>query len=69
MPGSGWRDLLGRATWGHPVGRAATFVLTDLAVAAAFHRGGTDFHPVLAVVVAMGGWAVSLVRWPPDAKR
>ena len=68
MSTGGWRDRLHRAAWGHPVGRAATFALVALAAAAAVHGGGTDFDPFVPLVGSTGGWAVSLVRWPPDVK-
>lgn len=68
MSQSRWRDRLQRAAWGHPVGRAATFAVVALAAAAAAHGGNTEFDPFVPLVSSTAGWAVSLVRWPPDVK-
>jgi hypothetical protein len=49
-------------------GRAATFALVALATAAVVHRGSSDFDPLVPLVGSTGGWAVSLIRWPPNAR-
>lgn len=68
MSSSHWRDRLQRAAWGHMFGRAATFALVALATAAVVHRGSSDFDPLVPLVGSTGGWAVSLIRWPPNAR-
>jgi hypothetical protein len=64
MTGNGWRDRLERLLWWHPAGRAATFAAVGVAAAAAVHRGG-DLDVVVPLLASMGGWAMSLIRWPP----
>ena len=69
MQDDGWRGRLHQAAWSHPAGRAATFALAGVVGAAAVHRPGADFDVMVPILASMGGWAMSLVRWPPTGKR
>lgn len=68
MAGDTWRDRLERVLWWHPLGRAATFAVVGVAAAAAVHRGDSDLEIVVPVLASMGGWAMSLIRWPPSGQ-
>jgi hypothetical protein len=69
MRHDGWRERLKQAAWWHPVGRAAMFAAAGVVGAAAVHRPGSGFDPTVGILASMGGWAMSLVRWPPTRKR
>jgi hypothetical protein len=64
-----WRHQLKQAAWWHSVGRAATFALAAVAGATAVHHGRTDFDVMVPIASSIGGWAMSLVMWPPRQPR